>query len=183
MLQNGWPASAIILALMMTLGGCQREARELRLDPPVDAALNDVAVMPNGIGGAPPDVYGALDRTYEQNAYNLAQGKRLWSWFGCKACHGDGLGGAGPSLIDGWWQYGPDAVSIFVSIRDGRPRGMPAFAGKLNTEQIWQLTGYVQVLGSYLASTAAPGRDDAPQTRPAENRAPASTLFDQDPPR
>ena len=131
MMLNPTAETATVLLLMLMLGGCQRETRELRLDPPVDAALNEVAVMPNGISGAPPDVYAALGRPYEGNAYNLAEGKRLWSWFGCKTCHADGRGGTGPSLIDGWWRYGPDAVSIFVSIRDGRPRGMPAFREKL----------------------------------------------------
>ena len=115
------------------------------------------------------------------NAYNLSQGKRLYSWFGCKACHGDGQGGAGPAFLDGWWNYGPEMVSIFASIRDGRPHGMPAFSDKMTTEQIWQLAGYVQTIGAYSAKTAAPSRNDEKQTRPAENRAPAAILFDQGP--
>jgi len=121
--------------------------------------------------------YAALGKPYGHNAYQLGQGKRLYNSFGCRDCHGDGSGGSGPPLLDGWWQYGPDVVSIFLSIRDGRPGGMPAFRNKLATEQIWQLAGYVNVLGAYSASTAAPGRDDDLHTRPAENRAPASILF------
>ena len=58
---------------------------------------------------------------------------------------------SGPALTDGWWRYGPDAVTVFVSIRDGRPNGMPAFRDKLTTEQIWQLTGYVRSVGAYSA--------------------------------
>ena len=76
--------------------------------------------------------------------------------------------------MDGWWRYGPDQVSIFVSIREGRPRGMPAFANRLTTEQIWQLTGYMQSLGALSAQIAAPNRNDDMRTRPAENRAPAA---------
>ena len=171
----------VLVAFAVALVGCQREERELRLDPPLAAALEQIALMPSGIAGAPPEVYFALDKPYETNAYNLSQGKRLYSWFGCKACHGDGRGGAGPSLLDGWWYYGPEMVSIFASIRDGRPHGMPAFHDKMTTEQIWQLAGYVQTVGAYAAKTAAPGRDDDKQTRPAENRAPASKLFDQGP--
>src|SRR2546423_944389 len=130
------------------LAGCEREQRQLRLDPPIAEALDHVAAMPSGIGGAPPQVYSALEKPYVSNAYDLSQGKRLYAWFGCPECHGsDGLGGAGPPLLDGWWQYGPDVVSIYLSIRDGRPRGMPAFRDKLNNEQIWQLTGYVQTMG------------------------------------
>lgn len=179
MIKTRRDAVLMIIASGALLTGCEREQRELRLDPPIMEALDHVAVMPNGISGAPPRVYPAMNKAYENNAYNLAQGKRLWTWFECKSCHGDGIGATGPSLIDGWWNYGPDAVSIFVSIRDGRPNGMPAFAKRLTAEQIWQLTGYVQTLGSYSATTAAPGRDDTRQTRPAENRAPASILFEQ----
>lgn len=95
---------------------------------------------------------------------------------GCKDCHGEGVGvaGRGPSLIDGWWRHGPDAVSIFISIRDGRPEGMPTFRAKLTTNQVWELTGYVQTLGAMTASAAAPGRSDEKQIMPAENRAPAA---------
>jgi cytochrome c oxidase cbb3-type subunit 3 len=171
----------VLLVLGLLTGGCEREKRELRLDPPVLAALDQVSLMQNGIGGAPPGVYVALNRPYETNAYNLSQGKRLYAWFNCKACHGDGEGGSGPSFLDGWWHYGPQMVSIFASIRDGRPHGMPAFRDKMSTEQIWQLAGYVQTIGSYSAKTAAPGRNDDKQTRPAENRAPAAAMFDQGP--
>lgn len=168
---------ALALALPLALSaGCGRETRDLRTDPAVVAALGAVALMPNGIGGAPPDVYVALGQPFERNAYDLAQGKRLYAGFGCRGCHGDGQGGKGPAFLDGWWQYGPDIVSIFASIRDGRPGGMPAFRAKLTTDQIWQLAGYVQTIGAYSASAAAPGRNDEKQTRPAENRAPA-TLF------
>ena len=64
-------------------------------------------------------------------------------------------------------------VSIFVSIRDGRPHGMPAFRDKLTTDQIWQLAGYVQTIGLYGGETAAPSRNDEMQSRPAESRGPA----------
>lgn len=137
--------------------------------------------MPDGIGGAPPQVYVALSKPYANNAYDLAQGKRLYSWFGCPQCHGQGEGGKGPPFLDGWWQYGPDMVSIFASIRDGRPNGMPSFRDRMPTEQIWQLAGYVQAIGAYSAKTAYPGRNDGKQMRPAENRAPAAALFDRFP--
>ena len=171
----------VSIVCIVMLCGCEREARQLRLDPPTAAALDGIALMPNKIGGTPPQVYFALDQSYEFNAYNLSQGKRLYTWFGCKACHGDGQGGIGPSFLDGWWNYGPEAVSIFASIRDGRPHGMPAFKDKMTSEQIWQLAGYVQTIGAYSARTAAPSRNDDKQTRPAENRAPAAILFDEGP--
>ncbi len=154
----------------------------MRLDPPLAAALDELRLMPNGIGGTPPEIYFALDQPYQSNAHDLNQGKRLYSWFQCGSCHGeDGRGGSGPSFLDGWWLYGPETVSIAASIRDGRPYGMPPFRHKLTSEQIWQLAGYVQTIGAYSAKAATPGRNDDKQLRPAENRAPAAILFDEGP--
>ena len=137
--------------------------------------------MPSGIGGAPPEVYFALNQPNENTAYDMSQGKRLYSWFGCASCHGEGEGGAGPSFLDGWWLYGPSIVSIVASIRDGRPHGMPPFRDRMTIDEIWQLSGYVKSIGAYSAKTTAPSRNDDRQTRPAENRAPAALLFDEGP--
>lgn len=166
------PGQAALLALLL-LAGCKQEARQMRADPPVAEALDQLATLPIGINGRPPRVLAAQGDPYRTNAYQLGQGKRLYAWFNCQGCHADGGGGTGPALMDGWWRYGPDAVSIFLSIRDGRPNGMPAFRDVMTTEQIWQLTGYLQSLGATTARGAAPGRNDAMQTRPAENRAPS----------
>jgi cytochrome c oxidase cbb3-type subunit 3 len=167
---------ALLFTILPTLlaAGCQREERDLRLDPPVADALGQIALMPNGIGGTPPEAYAALGKPYTSNAYSLGQGKRLYTWFNCKGCHADGGGASGPAFLDGWWQYGPDITSIFASIRDGRPNGMPAFRDRLTTEQIWQLAGYIQTIGAYSGPTAAPSRNDEMQSRPSENRAPAA---------
>lgn len=168
---------AVLMAAI--LSACQRETRDLRLDPPALAALDEVALMPDLIAGSPADAYVAMDRAYERNAFQLSQGKRLYTWFNCKGCHADGGGASGPAFLDGWWRYGPNPVSIFVSIRDGRPHGMPPFRDRMTTEQIWQLTGYLQTIGAYSAKTAAPSRNDEMHSRPAESRAPAaSTLSD-----
>ncbi|RWK63163.1 c-type cytochrome [Mesorhizobium sp.] len=168
----------VALAVAATVG-LLRQPRQYRVDPPVSAALEGLRLMPNGIAGSPPEVYFALGQPYEETAYDLNQGKRLYSWFGCASCHGDGEGGAGPSFLDGWWLYGPSMVSIAASIRDGRPHGMPAFRHKMTIDEIWQLAGYVKAIGAYSAKLTAPSRSDDRQTRPAENRAPAAILFDQ----
>ena len=167
--------SAILSIIALTaLAACKREARALRTDPPIADALNHVEPMSDGIGGAVPRVVSALGNPYQNNAWELNQGKRLYTWFNCKTCHADGGGASGPPLMAGWWRYGPDEVSIFLSIRDGRPNGMPPFGSRLTRDQIWELTGYVRSIGAWSASTAAPGRNDAMHARPSENRAPAS---------
>ena len=86
---------AVVVALLALplLVACEREKRDLRLDPPALEALDAIATMPDGISGAPPDVYVAMNRTYEANAYQLSQGKRLYEWFNCTGCHANGGGG------------------------------------------------------------------------------------------
>jgi cytochrome c oxidase cbb3-type subunit 3 len=162
------------IALLLLLTACKREEREFRSDPPVAAALDEVAVMPGGISGAPPAVDRAQGHPFAANAYQLSEGKRLYDWFNCSGCHAKGGGASGPAFTDAWWRYGPDSVSVFVSIRDGRPRGMPAFRNKLTSEQTWQLAYYVRTLGALSPSTAAPSRNDDTHARPAENRGPAT---------
>jgi cytochrome c oxidase cbb3-type subunit 3 len=176
------PAAAFLACLAVGAGiGWVREGRTYRLDPPLATELENIRLMSNGIGGAPPDLYFALGEPYENTAFDMSQGKRLYSWFGCGSCHGDGRGGKGPSFLDGWWLYGPQMVSIVASIRDGRPHGMPPFRDKMTIDEIWQLAGYVKSIGAYSAKYTAPSRNDDKQTRPAENRAPAAILFEEGP--
>lgn len=174
-------AAALCSASVAGAIGWARGERQLRLQPPVANQLGAIRLMPNGISGTPPQVFFALGKPYESDAYALSQGKRLYSWFGCPSCHGDGRGAAGPSFLDGWWLYGPEMVSVAASIRNGRPHGMPAFHDKMTDEQIWQLAGYVRTIGAYSASLSATSRSDGKHTRPAENRAPAVILFDPGP--
>ncbi len=176
-----WSGVAAALIVGAGVMGWIDEGRRFRLDPPVNSELDGFRLMPNGISGAPPEIDFARGQPYENDAYNLSQGKRLYTWFGCPTCHGDGRGGQGPSFLDGWWLYGPEMVSIVASIRDGRPHGMPPFRERIPIEQIWQLAGYVQSMGSYTPKVSAPGRDDAKHARPAENRGPAVMLFEEGP--
>lgn len=183
---NRRSAIAIALGGAVVVGagvlvGSAREGRTLRLDPPLSAEFEKIRLMPNDISGAPPEIYFKLGKPYESTAYDLSQGKRLYSWFGCPACHGDGRGAVGPSFLDGWWLYGPEMISVVASIRDGRPHGMPAFRDKMTIDEIWQLAGYVRTIGAYSAKTTAPSRNDDKNTRPSENRAPAAALFDEGP--
>jgi cytochrome c oxidase cbb3-type subunit 3 len=169
------------LAALAAAVGWMREPRQYRASPPLTAALDQFRLMPNAVSGTPPEVYFALGKPYETTAFDLGQGKRLYSWFGCFACHGEGTGGKGPSFIDGWWLYGPSMVSIVASIRDGRPHGMPAFKNRMTSDEIWQLAGYLKSLGAYTASVTATSRNDEKTSRPAENRAPALLLFNEGP--
>ena len=65
----------------------------------------------------------------------------------CDGCHGaSGSGAVGPNLTDGRWRYGGSDSAVFTSIYYGRPKGMPAFGGKLGTDGVWTLVTYLRAL-------------------------------------
>lgn len=73
----------------------------------------------------------------------IAAGKEIFA-VRCAACHGmDAEGRVGPSLIDYEWFYGSTPKDILHSIREGRPKGMPAWKVELNAEEIQSVTAYV----------------------------------------
>lgn len=133
----------LLLALALVLGGCEREQRQLRV-PPAGAA----SFQP--------------ERTrYDENAYAIGQGKLLFRWFNCAGCHAHGGGGMGPALMDDQWRYGKEPQSIYTTIMEGRPNGMPAFRGRISEQQVWQLVAYVRSMSGLVAMDAAPGRSDS----------------------
>ena len=78
---------------------------------------------------------------------SASEGAKLFGSMNCDGCHGAGATGfAAPSLSDGRWRYGGSDGAIFQSIRDGRPKGMPAFGELLSPDIIWKLVTYLQSL-------------------------------------
>lgn len=155
-----------VLAAFVT--ACEREERAFSVPP---APEQVIALSPLSPGdGKPvqsPNTYG---KQFENNAYHLSEGKRLFGWFNCVGCHGNGGGGSGPPLMDGRWIYGGEMNNIVATIREGRPNGMPSFRGKIPDSQIWQLAGYVRSLSGNVPMDAAPSRNDDMHPHPAENR-------------
>lgn len=64
----------------------------------------------------------------------------------CANCHGKTLtGGAGPNLLDEFWNHGGDDASILRSIRDGWPEsGMPAWGQAFSEEELRGLVAYLR---------------------------------------
>lgn len=82
-----------------------------------------------------------------QSAKAADEGARLFTGMNCDGCHGGGaVGAVGPSLTDGRWRYGGGDADIFRSIAEGRPKGMPSFAGVLTPPMIWRLVAYIKSL-------------------------------------
>ena len=101
----------------------------------------------------------------------LWHGKRWFRWFNCSGCHASGGGGdMGPPLSDDRWLYGHELPKVVASILEGRPNGMPAYAGRVSDEQAWQLAAYVRSLSGQLRSDVAGGRSDAMAAGEPEQR-------------
>jgi cytochrome c oxidase cbb3-type subunit 3 len=158
-------ATLVIIATFCLFTGCKREQRVF--DPGSSGAqvANGVAVNEIHAGGpiSVPD-HGP----YEESAYAVGEGKRLYSAFNCVGCHNHGGGGIGPALMDAKWIYGSHPEQIYSTIVQGRPNGMPSFAGKIPDYQVWELVAYVRSMSGQLPADVAPGRSDAIQVKKAE---------------
>ena len=158
---------AFVLALvLLAAAGCQRETRNLQSSN--ESAPMQIRTTDLQAGASTPLQPDARRAEYENNAYNLSEGKRLYTWFNCVGCHAHGGGDSGPPLMDGQWRYGGQIEQIFATIQQGRPNGMPAFGGKIPEQQIWQIAGYVRSMSGNLSRSASPGRSDEMQGPPAE---------------
>jgi cytochrome c oxidase cbb3-type subunit 3 len=188
-------ASAAAAALV-SASSCKREERGFRVDAPA-AETTDKVVMsdlrpgslqvtatqpaatqsyagPNvspaiGLAPAAEPSPGAVHNGYEENAYALTEGQRLYNAFNCVGCHFHGGGGIGPPLMDDTWIYGGNPEQIFSTIVQGRPNGMPSFRGKIVDYQVWQIVAYVRSLSGNASQQAASGRPDHMKGPPPPN--------------
>lgn len=146
--------SAFVVIAACLSFACQRETREFAHSP-----------MPSE------------KVAYESNAYALSEGKRLYAWYNCNGCHAEGGGDKGPALMDETWIYGSEPKNVFQSIAEGRPDGMPPFAGKISEQQIWQLVAYVRSMSGLASQQAATNRADAIHAKePESNVDPPSSV-------
>ena len=161
----------VLVALALLASACQRESREYATAPvqapPPAPRLS--TLQPGQPQGNPSDPVGLH---YENNAYHITQGGRLFRWFNCNGCHGNGGGAIGPSLMDGEWRYGGSIDQIHASILQGRPNGMPSWRGKLTDQQAWQLAAYIRSLSGNVRNDAAPSRREGMTATPPPVRMP-----------
>ncbi len=118
------------LWLFVMLAGCSAESRSVGPDLP--------QTQP----------FGAQDpraARYEGNAYQIAQGGRYFTWYGCGGCHGSDA--SGPlNLNDKLWKRGGDLDQVYRSIASGHAGAMARYGARIPTEQLWQITAYVRTL-------------------------------------
>ena len=149
----------LVLALLAAACGCDREERQTRGKP-----LPETVPASASMSRLPPLDPRALE--YERNASAIAQGQQLYAWMNCVGCHSHGGGGMGPALMDDKWLYGGRIDQIAASIMEGRPRGMPAWRGRLTEQQMWQLAAYVRSLSGQVRKDAVSARADEMSNTP-----------------
>ena len=157
-------ASILLLVAPLLLAGCEREERHFAPEinnesvnaSSVRESLNQPGMALSGhVRSAAKNI-----SMYDDNAYAVNEGKRLFRWYNCSGCHFNGGGGIGPPLMDSAWIYGSTPADIFASIMQGRPNGMPSFGGHIPEDQVWKIVAYVRSMGGGVRSDVAPSRDD-----------------------
>ena len=154
------PASAIDTPA--TRGEPQRIDAETR--PAVDDQFPPSAPPPGQLSDEPRRSSDGADyngQPFQSNRWAVGEGKRLYEWFNCAGCHSPGGGGGmGPSFMDAQWRYGDAPGSVFASIVEGRPMGMPSFRERVHPTDLWKLVAYVRTLGRLTPKDVWPARGD-----------------------
>lgn len=157
-----WRAATLCL---LAVAACGRDEPERVAAPP---AGGPIAGVPGEVHIVPGPAFAGMtvQNPYANDPRATGEGERLYGWYNCAACHGSlGGGGMGPPLRDADWIYGGDAVSIYESIMEGRPEGMPTWQGKIPEDQAWKIVAYIQSLGT--------PDEPQPTLTPPEDRAPS----------
>jgi cytochrome c oxidase cbb3-type subunit III len=144
----------------VTMAGCEREERQFEVPAAQSSPPAMTAVSPLVGGESDPALRARRQKDFGDNAYHISQGQQLYGAFNCYGCHAWGGGDIGPPLMDDRWIYGGEIDQVYLSIAQGRANGMPAFAGKISPDQIWQLAAYVRAMGGHAPKAARPARDE-----------------------
>jgi cytochrome c oxidase cbb3-type subunit 3 len=167
-------ASIIVIsfAIAALFSGCERERREYHSAPSSTAQPHPrlSTLQPGDRLTTPMDPVGLH---FENNAYHITQGGRLYRWFNCNGCHANGGGSIGPALMDAQWRYGGRIDQIHASILEGRPNGMPSWRGKMTDQQAWQISAYIRALSGNVRKDAAPSRREGMRATPPPTRIPS----------
>jgi cytochrome c oxidase cbb3-type subunit 3 len=139
------PASQLLVVVALFAGAfaaCESQPPDLTSNsapPPIPTAVGPIPGPPSSAPGGTNPFAGDREA--------VAEGRQLFVRFNCSGCHGGRAGGGmGPSLRDVDWIYGSSDAQLFDSIAEGRAHGMPSWASKLTSDQMWMLTAYIKSL-------------------------------------
>jgi cytochrome c oxidase cbb3-type subunit 3 len=159
---NFLPSVGLVL---LVIAGCKRERRVFDPGATGSQVADGVALTEVHAGGGTAPSYPAK---YQESAYAVSEGKRLYNAYNCVGCHAHGGGAIGPALMDAEWIYGSRPDQIYSDIVQGRPNGMPSFSGKIPDYQVWELVAYVRSMSGQLPTDVAPSRSDEMPVAKAE---------------
>jgi cytochrome c oxidase cbb3-type subunit III len=159
---------AVLIGSFTLVVSCKREDRVLRQPPPADNILNTVQISGLNPGAnsipTPPS-----SNMYQESAYAVSEGQKLYEQYNCVGCHAHGGGGIGPPLMDNAWIYGSEPGNIFATIMQGRPNGMPSFRNRIPEYQVWEIAAYVRSMSGLLPKYTSPSRPDEMNVKPSES--------------
>ena len=161
--------AALLVLAAGAIAACGRERRDLRTTPDIATTSGGVVLTPLRPAGLPPNITGTL-AAYQDNAYAINEGERLYNSYNCTGCHAHGGGAIGPALMDERWIYGSEPANVFATIVEGRPNGMPSFRGRVPDFQVAQLVAYVRSMSGLAGGAWGPGRSDSMSVKKPESR-------------
>lgn len=153
-------ASGLLLPLVLLIAAGSALA-QYSVDPsgrafgtppqPQQPAIEDkylrVPLVNNIPGGIAPE--GKLNNPMANDPASADRGMYYFNSFNCIGCHApNGGGGMGPSLSNRTFKYGAEPANHFVVIAHGAPLGMPAWAGRLSENVIWDLVSYIDSISN-----------------------------------
>src|SRR5258708_13101504 len=110
---------APLLIAAILLASCKREERTLRQLPPANETLNTIQISGLNPGAnlipTPPS-----SNMYEESAYAVSEGQKLYEGYNCVGCHAHGGGGIRPPLMDRNWLYRGETGNLLPTILPDR---------------------------------------------------------------
>ena len=104
-----------VAGLASALAACDREERRFGEPPPGATPSGLARLSPLQPGEVTPPARH-VSNLYDENAYAVSEGQRLFNWYNCSGCHANGGGGMGPPLIDDQWIYGSAPENVYQTI-------------------------------------------------------------------
>lgn len=120
----------LLSACVLALTSCSEESRTAAPDAPQTA---------------PASAGDPRAEKYEHNVYQISQGGRYFTWYGCGECHGANAKAA-LKLSDAIWVHGGDLTQVYGFIAHGHPGQLAHYGERIPVEQLWQITAYVRNL-------------------------------------